>query len=70
MQIANTYVNVHYCLTPGSVYACVQGAKLAMILEQACIDQRVGRELKRMWRSGFEKRPASQSTVDCDSYVL
>ena len=39
-----------------------EGAKLAMILEQACIDQRVGRELERMWRSQFEKRPASQST--------
>ena len=39
-----------------------EGAKLAMILEQACIDQRVGRELERMWRSRFEKRPASQST--------
>ena len=30
-----------------------EGAKL--ILEQACIDQRVGRELERMWRSQFEK---------------
>ena len=28
-----------------------EGAKLVMILEQACIDQRVGRELERMWRS-------------------
>ena len=29
-----------------------EGAKLAMIiLEQACIDQRMGRELERMWRS-------------------
>ena len=36
--------------------------KLAMILEQACIDQRVGRELDKMWRSQFDKRPASQST--------
>ena len=27
-----------------------EGAKLAMIiLEQACIDQRMGRELERMW---------------------
>ena len=38
-----------------------EGAKLAMILEQACIDQGVGRELERMWRSRFEKRPAPQS---------
>ena len=38
-----------------------EGAKLAMILEQAYIDQGVGRELERMWRSRFEKRPASQS---------
>ena len=39
-----------------------EGAKLAMILEQACIDQRVGRELERMWRRRYEKRPAPQST--------
>ena len=32
-----------------------EGAKLAMILEQACIDVRVGRELERMCRSRFEK---------------
>ena len=38
-----------------------EGAKLALILEQACIDQGVGRELERMWRSQFEKRPAPQS---------
>ena len=35
--------------------------KLAMVFEQACIDQVVGRELERMWRSRFEKRPAPQS---------
>ena len=34
-------------------------AKLARILEQACIEQRVGRELERMWRNRFEKRSAS-----------
>ena len=28
-----------------------EGAKLALILEQACIDQGVGRDLERMWRS-------------------
>ena len=38
-----------------------EGAKLGVILEQACIDQRVVRELQRMWRSRFEKRPAPQS---------
>ena len=38
-----------------------EGARLAMILEQACIDQGVGRELERMWRSRFEKRPTPQS---------
>ena len=32
-----------------------------MILDQACIDQGVGRELERMWRSRFEKRPTPQS---------
>ena len=32
-----------------------EGARLAMILEQACIDQRVGRELERMWRSRLEE---------------
>ena len=37
------------------------GAKLALILEQACIDQGVERELERMWRSRFEKRPAPQT---------
>ena len=39
-----------------------EGAKLAIILEQACINQRVGRELEKIWRNRFEKRPASQST--------
>ena len=38
-----------------------EGAKVALILEQACIDQGVGRELERMWRSRFEKRPTPQS---------
>jgi len=33
-----------------------------MILEQACIDQKVGIELERMRRSQFEKRPAPQSS--------
>ena len=39
-----------------------EGAKLSLILEQACIDQGVGRELERMWRSLFEKRPAPQTS--------
>ena len=39
-----------------------EGAKLALMLEQACIDQGVGKELERMWRSRFEKRPAPQSS--------
>ena len=40
-----------------------KGAKLAMILE-ACINQGMGRELERMWRSQFEKRPAPQSSLE------
>ena len=39
-----------------------EGAKLVMILEQPCIDRRVGRELERKWRSRFEKRPVPQSS--------
>ena len=35
--------------------------KLEMVFEQACIDQGVGSELERMWKSQFEKRPAPQS---------
>ena len=35
---------------------------LGLGLEQACIDHRVERELERMWRSRFEKRPAPQSS--------
>ena len=38
-----------------------EGAKLALIIEQACIDQGVGRDLEKMWGSRFEKRPAPQS---------
>ena len=30
-----------------------EGAKLALILEQACIDQGVGRERERMWTSPY-----------------
>ena len=39
-----------------------EGVKMAILLEQACIDQRVGRKVERMWRSRFEKRPAPQSS--------
>ena len=39
-----------------------EGAKLAMVLEQACIDQSVGRELEKMWKSQFDKRPVSHSS--------
>ena len=39
-----------------------KGSKLVMILELACIDQRVGRELEKWWKSRFDKRPASHST--------
>ena len=38
-----------------------EGVKLVLILEQACIVKGVGKELERMWRSRFEKRPAPQS---------
>ena len=39
----------------------VAGWRGRLILEQACIDQGVGRELERMWRNRFEKRPTPQS---------
>ena len=46
-----------------------EGAKLAMILEQACIDQRVGKS----WRECGEadlKRDLPHRALDHDSYVL
>ena len=44
-----------------------EGAKLVMILEQACIDQRVRRELERMWRSRL-KRDLPLRALDYDLY--
>ena len=47
-----------------------RGRSLALILEQDCIDQGVGRELERMWRSRFEKRPAPQSPSELQIIIM
>jgi len=40
-----------------------EGSNFAIILEQACIDHRVGRELEKLWKSRFDNRPASSHST-------
>ena len=46
-----------------------EGAKLTMVLEQACIDQRVGRELEKKCEKADLIKGLPHTAADHDSYV-